>query len=165
MAWKSNRVMWESNNPYAYRNDNLRALGFKSYASYLRSPLWQSIRQRVIARDGGCCACCLKLARKPQVHHRAYDSATLRGDDINSLTLSCARCHRRAERPDDLNRARYDRMTSANFALSREKARRRARRKNISDAEALGLKWAKRGHGLPRLVPKDGPRKRSEVRA
>ena len=88
MAWKSNRVMWDRNSPYAYRNDNLRALGFKSYAAYLRSPLWKAIRGRVIARDGGKCSRCFQKARRPQVHHRAYDPAMLRGDNLNALSLS-----------------------------------------------------------------------------
>lgn len=110
MAWTSNRVMWDRNNPYAYRDENLRRLGFKSYRAYLASELWAAIRKRVIARD----QCCVKChwRKKLQVHHRAYDPATLRGDNIDRLSTVCGRCHTKAERPGT-PRGRYERLTQA----------------------------------------------------
>ena len=107
------------NNPYGYRDDNLRVLGFKSYSEYLRSALWKSIRKRVIDTGPPECAKCLKR-KATQVHHRSYDPATLRGDSILSLTKLCGGCHRRAERPKDTTQGRYDRYKSAGeFMLQR----------------------------------------------
>jgi len=83
------------NNVYAYRDDNLKQLGYASYEAYLRSPLWKSIRQRVHARAQQKCERCQQPSQ--QVHHRAYDPATLRGDSIHALMALCERCHRTAE--------------------------------------------------------------------
>ena len=121
MAWKSNRVMWERNSPYAYRDDNLRGLGFKSYRAYLRSDLWMSIKVRVVERDSGKCSRCGGTPKKPQVHHRAYDPATLRGDLLDALNTVCARCHVKAERPADRTRTRHDRLVESSHVLSRLK--------------------------------------------
>lgn len=119
------RRWFNLNNCYAYRDDNLRHLGFPSYQAYLDSDLWQSIRARVLA--GG--ALCAKCHKRPaaQVHHRAYDPQTLRGDDLASLTPLCRGCHKRAERPFDRGQSRYDRFMAANqFVLSKKHPRERA---------------------------------------
>lgn len=113
MLMKSNRCMWDLHSPYAYRNDNLRALGFKTYRAYLASALWKSIRRRVFQRDGFRCVRC-QWPKKLQVHHRAYDPATLRGDTLNSLSTVCGRCHTQAEQPRNLTRGRHRRLTEAN---------------------------------------------------
>lgn len=157
------RVMWDSNNPYAYRNDNLRKLGFKSYRAYLRSPLWSAIRARVFARDKGKCARCKHFADRPQIHHRAYDPATLRGDNIDALLCVCDRCHRNAERPDDYTRSSHDRLHEASTTLMKPKRRRHQwRRPKYEDSEYAPI-WA-RALAPPKLVQPTGPRKRSEQR-
>lgn len=129
---------FDLNNPYTYRDDNLRAMGFKSYDAYLRSPLWASIRMRVLERCQTKCECCRKRMAA-QIHHRAYDPATLRGDSIDSLTATCPRCHIKAEhrrRPrrlrgwiDNAERA-HQRFRGANDAILkgiRKQAKKEAR--------------------------------------
>lgn len=104
--------MWNINNPYEYRNDNLRRLGFKSYAAYLKSALWRSIRDRVLVRHR-MCQSCMKRA-STQVHHRAYDLHTLSGADLRCLTALCRPCHKRGERPHLRQQDRHDRLQRAN---------------------------------------------------
>lgn len=87
-----------SRNPYATRSQVLATLGFLSYARYLVSPLWRSIRARVLDRDARTCIKCRQQAPKMHVHHTQYDVATMRGDTIQALLTACHRCHRRAER-------------------------------------------------------------------
>jgi ribosomal protein L40E len=96
-SWRHHRPDWGSN-VYAYRADNLRQLGFASYGAYTRSRLWRSIRARVLAGAPVCVRCQARPAT--QVHHRAYDPATLRGDCLDALSAVCRRCHWAAERPD-----------------------------------------------------------------
>lgn len=113
------------NNPYSYRNDNLRQLGFGSYYEYLRSPLWAEIRARVLA-DGPMCARCAKR-KATQVHHRSYDKATLKGESLESLNAVCAKCHRQVERPSDVWQHPYDRLKAAGtMMLERRDPRRTA---------------------------------------
>jgi hypothetical protein len=47
------KTWWNLNNPYGYRNENLRIMGFKSYRSYLHSDLWKGIRTTVATQDTG----------------------------------------------------------------------------------------------------------------
>lgn len=68
---------------------NLTRLGFASYGQYLKSPLWASIRGRLMAR-GECWAC----GGKPScVHHSSYPLAALAGNDDSVLYALCDRCH------------------------------------------------------------------------
>lgn len=86
--------------------DNLRALGYGSYAEYQRSSLWAYIRGRVIERDGGRCVKCDRTSRA--VHHDSYDMATLKGDSLVHLHCVCGSCHKQchkrrlAQRPQDV---------------------------------------------------------------
>lgn len=66
-------------------------LGHKTYAAYLDSPLWKSIRGRVLKRDKGRCRGCGKRAW--QIHHGAYDLQTMRGQDLRRLYALCGGCH------------------------------------------------------------------------
>ena len=112
------------NDPYQYRADNLRHIGFMSYRAYLHSDLWKVIRASVLTAEPQCQKCYVKTAT--QVHHRSYDLATLRGDDLRSLSALCSRCHRRAERPKDHGQTRYSRFKSAGeFMLQRRHPRER----------------------------------------
>lgn len=128
MAMLDDRRWLGLNNPYQYRNDNLRALGFRSYRSYLRSALWHDIRRRVLDRDKWQCRRCFLKAS--QVHHRAYDPATLRGDCIDALSAVCGRCHGKAEykkakaTEKNIGQQAYQRLMRANVdILTRKKAR------------------------------------------
>jgi 5-methylcytosine-specific restriction endonuclease McrA len=69
----------------------LKRLGFNSYRSYLRSPLWRAIRRLVFAKKGHRCVLCGREAR--QVHHRRYDHNTLSGAILAWLEPICAKCH------------------------------------------------------------------------
>lgn len=83
---------------YATRNEILKALGFESYALYLRSGLWRSIRSKVFERDGHqCCKC----GRRAQVvHHAEYTADNLKGTNTDSLVSLCWNCHEKAENPN-----------------------------------------------------------------
>lgn len=102
------------NNVYAYRDDNLRRLGFTNYRAYLRSDLWKSIRLRVLLDENGEVKRCFRCWRRAtQVHHRAYDPATLAGTQIGSLVQVCAKHHRHGEMPHRRQKA-HDRLMGAN---------------------------------------------------
>lgn len=135
------QTWWDHANPYRYRNDNLEAMGFGSFRAYLKSPLWQSIRARVFEAQPLCIACGRKKAT--QVHHRAYDPKTLRGDCLNSLSAVCARCHRKAERPDEM-REGMERLHDASYRLRPRKRmmdRCRENRARVLAGEALRPVW------------------------
>lgn len=68
-----------------------KQLGFATYQDYLNSPLWKGIRARVLIRDGNKCRLCQRNAE--QVHHRAYDYATMSGCCIDRLISICESCH------------------------------------------------------------------------
>lgn len=124
MAKNERRTWWDIDSPYRYRNDNLARMGFKSYRAYLGSALWKGIKQRVLDRYQGKCVRCYKPAT--QVHHRAYDPATLKGDNIDSLSPVCAKCHCKAEQPKNFRRSASDRLheSSAEIHKSRKSRRR-----------------------------------------
>lgn len=82
-------------NEYQKRNQFLTRLGFNSYADYLSSELWASIRSRVYQTKGRGCYCCPNPAN--QIHHHAYDLATLRGTVLRSLFPVCSKCHQKME--------------------------------------------------------------------
>lgn len=126
----------DMNNPYRYRDENLKAMGFKSYSEYLRSDLWASIRKRALEMDDKCQRCG-KTAT--QVHHRAYDPATLRGDNINSLSPLCGRCHRKAESQPRENREKsYMKLRKANIFVMKA-ARKAEKRRRSKTKRALGM--------------------------
>lgn len=83
---------------YAKRNRILRQLGFESYEAYLESPLWKSIRLRVLKRDRWKCFGCRGSAW--QVHHRKYTYANLSGRDTHGLSAVCGTCHAYGEFKD-----------------------------------------------------------------
>ena len=99
--------MWNINNIYEHRDDNLRRLGFKSFRAYKRSDLWRSIEARVLAGSPRC-RCCGQR-RADRVHHRAFDPATLSGDSIAALTPLCETCIRWSKRAADAT-ARAERI-------------------------------------------------------
>lgn len=100
---------------YGRRDEILRAMGYGSYADYLRSPLWAKIRRRVFGRDEGKCRICGKHGE--QVHHQSYDIRTLKGKTIKRLLLLCRKCHEEVEM-DGLGRKR-----SATAAVAEARAR------------------------------------------
>lgn len=77
------------------RNQRLRRLGFREYATYLNSPLWAWIRRRVMLRDSRTCRVCGGTAHV--THHITYTTPTLCGNDISRLIALCAHCHKAVE--------------------------------------------------------------------
>lgn len=62
-----------------------------TYLEYLASPQWKKLRKRVLARDNGRCQSCGR--RASEVHHGAYDRATMRGESTDRLHSLCGICH------------------------------------------------------------------------
>mgnify|MGYP001563254489 FL=1 len=63
-----------------------------NYADYLASDLWYAIRRFVLLQANHNCKACGKRAN--QVHHRSYESMTMRGRDVSKLVAICERCHK-----------------------------------------------------------------------
>lgn len=74
---------------YAERNTAVRSIGMSSYDEYLASPLWASIRSRIL--DGAECYACGHTPT--QVHHSRYTKQTLIGRDDSNLFALCGVCH------------------------------------------------------------------------
>ena len=79
---------------YRERNRILKAMGFPSYAAYLQSDLWKSIRRRVLESNPKCSACGRPAT---QAHHRSYRKPDLDGRDLSRIYAVCASCHRTSE--------------------------------------------------------------------
>lgn len=65
---------------------------------YLRSELWQAIRNRVLTRDNHRCGVC--RGRAVVVHHKAYKVTVLAGDEDHYLLSLCDDCHHDVEFDD-----------------------------------------------------------------
>jgi hypothetical protein len=84
---------------YGRRDARIRKMGLAdSYAAYLASPLWASIRSGVLDRDGG--KCCLCDGPASQVHHSNYKRSTLLGKSLAALFSLCRTCHLAVEFAD-----------------------------------------------------------------
>lgn len=85
-------------NHYEYRNQAVKKLGFNSYQEYLASPLWKSIRVKVLDRENNTCQIC-HIAKADHIHHHNYTYKTLRGDKrkLRHLIAICKDCHKKAE--------------------------------------------------------------------
>lgn len=84
-----------STNPRTQFSSTLNELGFVDYNAYLNSPLWSTIRSRVLRNNHHKCGMCGKLAS--QVHHRSYDKTVMAGQDDSKLTPICRPCHNSIE--------------------------------------------------------------------
>ena len=69
--------------------------GFASYATYLQSPTWGKLRQRVLHRDQYKCVKCGSSVALT-VHHDRY--INLRAKEIKHLKTMCWPCHRKIHR-------------------------------------------------------------------
>ena len=86
---------------YARRNRFLREMGFQNYAAYLDSPLWASIRFRILLNKKHRKLCLYCGHTAVCVHHRKYTRANLRGLSLAHLVPVCSACHEAAERSPD----------------------------------------------------------------
>lgn len=84
-----------SENEYGKRNRLILRMGFASYAHYLASELWASIRARVMDAWRHKCVVCHGAAS--EVHHLDYDRPTMDGSSLSGLTPMCGKCHRKVE--------------------------------------------------------------------
>jgi hypothetical protein len=67
-----------------------RALGYQSYAAYLRSPHWLEVRERAMERRRWQCRGCGRRAE--HVHHRRYKNIGYeKPGDLDTL---CSVCHK-----------------------------------------------------------------------
>lgn len=82
-------------NRYQQRDAVLRTMGFSSYAEYLASPLWRSIRARLFK----VCDQCPCGKKAEQAHHRTYKRRYLegRGKIHKFITPICGECHEEIE--------------------------------------------------------------------
>ena len=80
---------------YQARQGNLKAIGFASYADYLRSDLWGAIRRRVFKEISDKCNAC--NAPATEIHHRDYSVNALLGHYIMNLVPLCRNCHNHIE--------------------------------------------------------------------
>ena len=62
-----------------------------TYDTYLESPLWKIIRDRVFQRDEFRCVRCGSGA--DQVHHMSYAPEVMAGEDDSKLMSVCLACH------------------------------------------------------------------------
>lgn len=104
---------------YGERESILREMGFPSYAAYLASDLWASIRERVLARDGRRCRLCPREAS--QVHHTKYSRAVLLGRDLKWLAAICGGCHRFVEFDPKTGKKRRAREVGNAFRKARNR--------------------------------------------
>ena len=80
---------------YLKRNEILRSMGYRSYRSYLKSPLYKGIRKQVFGKYHGKCAICVKKAS--ECHHRRYLRSDLTGSNLNFIIPVCHECHTKIE--------------------------------------------------------------------
>lgn len=73
---------------------------FAQYGAYLRSTHWQSVRRRVIVRDGFACQLCQRRveANTAEVHHLSYATYNQVGMSLPAECVTlCHACHERIE--------------------------------------------------------------------
>jgi len=105
---------------------------FLNYPSYLRTPLWQRTRRRILKRDRRTCVRCGEKAK--EVHHLAYTNAVMKGEDDSQLVSLCADCHDKVEFDENRN-CRTD-VEKARVLEDREGAQRERK----AAQEALRIK-------------------------
>lgn len=100
-------------NSYAKRDAILLTMRYPSYAAYLASPLWSSIRADALDRDRRICR--IRGGQATQVHHRVYQLPDLNGKRTRNLLSLCRPCHLHLEFDGDrkLSAAGADRKFKA----------------------------------------------------
>lgn len=80
---------------YKERDNNLKALGFATYADYLASDLWRKVRETVYREKGTTCTLCGLPAQV--LHHNRYFLDDLKGVTLKHIHPVCTNCHTRVE--------------------------------------------------------------------
>lgn len=91
-----------SHNHYRVRQQALLEIGFQTYKEYLKSALWESIRDAVLEAHSHQCRACGRTAYT--VHHVTYTSRVLLGKDRSQLIPICRACHKAIETKDGWKR-------------------------------------------------------------
>ena len=79
------------------QSTGFRALGFKSYAAYLRSNHWEQVKRRYRESDRPQrCPC---GARAADLHHLTYER--IGREELTDLIALCRDCHRKTHRKRD----------------------------------------------------------------
>lgn len=79
---------------YISRNTVLREMGYRTYALYLKSPLWRRIRKAQLKLHPDC-SVCGRVAN--QVHHKTYSRRCLEGKLPRMLVSLCEPHHKACE--------------------------------------------------------------------
>ena len=77
----------------------LKSYGYKNYAAYLKSKLWEVIRGKVLKNDDMCVCGCGRPAN--QIHHKTYTEANLLGTTLRGLVAISRDCHYSIEFSDE----------------------------------------------------------------
>lgn len=143
---------------YRARDENLLALGFASYASYLAGELWRSIRKHVMIRDRRSCRCC--RARANHVHHDSYAVEVLKGKSSDRLYAVCKACHEKLEfRPDGTKRSFEEVRQALRSMLGRSAAAKQATKRSAR----VAAKKAKAERRARRIAEKQADREAREL--
>lgn len=95
-----------------FREQTLKEMGYSSYAEYLASDLWKSIRKQVLDNAKKCVLC---KGKPTEVHHKNYHRPTLEGKTIDSLVPLCRFCHYRIE----FTKGKKNSLATANTKLKK----------------------------------------------
>ena len=76
---------------YEERDRVLFCLGFKSYPEYLKSDLWERVKNLAFAEHGKDCFVCGR--RATVLHHVSYSASVLVGEDLSKIIPLCHKCH------------------------------------------------------------------------
>ncbi len=91
---------------YGQRRRVLLGMGYATYGEYLGSPLWKTIRARVLAAKGRSCWVCDDPAAA--IHHTSYNGLVMQGLDLSHLFPLCEACHRAVEFDGDRKRTFHE---------------------------------------------------------
>lgn len=103
---------------YLKRSVALLKMGFNSYAAYMGSDLWASIRIAAYQVHGGNCAICNNPA--VAIHHLDYSLDTLMGLRMSSLIPICDECHKQVEFDGERKRPVHEARQITLSLLSRD---------------------------------------------
>ena len=92
------------------RTRGVRACGFRDYETYLASPHWRSVRQRVLEAQQtrlqrNVCEGCGKEGVGFDVHHKTYER--LGNELIEDCQVLCEQCHHKLHRRDAKSQSRH----------------------------------------------------------
>jgi hypothetical protein len=116
---------------------DLAEMGFQSYADYLSSDLWASIKRAVMDRAKGKCRLCRKEAEV--VHHRRYDRCVMEGKANCHLVALCRVCHHNVEVNHN-----GEKRSSRGAEIAYKRMMKRAEQGKPLVSTAAGRAWGKR---------------------